>query len=451
LAHRTFKGGTHPRDMKHYSEGRPIEKARLPRKVIIPLSQHIGAPAVAQVSVGDEVLTGQVIGIAGGFVSAPVHSSVSGKVVGLAKYPGSGGREVLSVFIESDGEDRWETEPAFDPEYMNLDAAAIKERITKAGIVGLGGATFPTHVKLSPPPAKKIEWLVINAAECEPYLTADHSLMLEKAEETVKGVSLLMKALGVDKAVIGIEDNKMDAVEAMRKACQSDSRIKVDVCHVKYPQGAEKNLIKALLDREVPSGGLPMDVGVVVQNSGTAYAVYEAVAFNKPLVERVVTITGPGIQNPGNLIVRVGTLFSDVISQCGGFKENAGITKVIAGGPMMGVAQYSLDVPVTKGTSGILALNNDESPLREQGPCIKCGKCVDGCPMFLLPNTLSLIGEMSRPDLAAEYRVMDCVECGTCAYVCPASRPIVHYVRYLKAELAELKRKDAEKSKKANQ
>lgn len=438
--------------MKHYSEGRPIERARLPRKVIIPLSQHIGAPAAACVSIGDEVLTGQVIGTAGGFVSAPVHSSVSGKVVGLAKYPGSGGRDVLSVFIEADGDDRWIKDPVADPGYASLDSAAIRNRITEAGIVGLGGATFPTHVKLSPPPTKKIEWLVINAAECEPYLTADHALMLEKAQETVIGISLLMKALGVEKAVVGIESNKMDAVAAMRTACQSDSRIKVEVCQVKYPQGAEKNLIRALLDREVPSGGLPMDVGVVVQNSGTAFAVYEAVVLGKPLLERVVTVTGPGIQQPRNLIVRVGTLFSDVISQCGGFRQGIQVTKVISGGPMMGIAQYSLDVPVTKGTSGILALNDDESPLRESGPCIKCGKCVEGCPMFLLPNTLSLIGEMGKVDMAMEYRVMDCVECGTCAYVCPAGRSIVHYVRHLKAELADRKRKEAEKnSKKANQ
>lgn len=443
MSFRTFVGGVHPPDNKRFTEKCPIEKADLPRKVIIPLSQHIGAPARAEVAVGDEVLAGQVIGTAGGFVSTPIHSSISGKVVGITNFPHPNGREVMSIFIEGDGSDNWVEMPPIE-DFMSLDPSEIKGRILEAGVVGLGGATFPTHVKLSPPKEKKIEWLVLNGAECEPYLTADHRLMVERPDEVVKGIRIIMRALGIEKSAIGIESNKPDAIEAMRAATSGDPGIGVEVCEVKYPQGAEKNLIKAILGREVPSGGLPMDVGVVVQNVGTALAAYEAVALGKPLVERVVTISGPGIVKPRNLMVRIGTLFSDVISQCGGYRDSAGVAKVISGGPMMGVAQYTTDVPVIKGTSGILIFTGDQELSSAIGPCIKCGKCVDGCPMFLMPNLLSSIGERNRIDLAAENRVLDCVECGTCAFVCPSNRPIVHFVRHLKAEMAEARRKEAE-------
>lgn len=445
MSYRTFIGGIHPPDYKFYSEKSGIEKADLPRKVIIPMSQHIGAPCLPCVEIGEDVLTGQVIGKAGGFVSVPIHSSVSGKVVGLAKYPNSSGKEVMSVFIESDGQDKWLKKPQKEMNYLSLEAEEIKRRILESGKVGLGGATFPTHVKLSPPKGKKIEWLILNGAECEPFLTADHRLMVEKPEEIIEGTRILMHSLGITKAAIGIENNKMDAIRIMTKAAEAHDGIEIITCEVKYPQGAEKNLIKAIIDKEVPSGGLPMDVGVVVQNVGTAFAVYEAVALNKPLIERVVTVTGPGIEKPRNLLVRIGTLFSDIISQCGGFKKGAKVTKVISGGPMMGVAQYSLDVPVMKGTSGILILTDEVKYEVGINPCIRCGKCVAACPMFLLPNELSIIGESRRPDLAEKAHIMDCVECGTCAYVCPSSRPIVQFIRYLKGEVAALKQKEKAK------
>lgn len=443
MSFRTFVGGVHPPDNKCFTAKCPIERADLPRKVIIPLSQHIGAPALAAVAVGDEVLAGQVIGTAGGFVSTPVHSSISGKVVGITNFPHPNGREIMSIFIEGDGNDNW-VETVKAANYSSMNPSEIKARILEAGVVGLGGATFPTHVKLSPPKDKKIEWLVLNGAECEPYLTADHRLMVERPDDIVRGIWIIMRALGMEKAAIGIESNKPDAIEAMRGAAAGDPGIGVEICEVKYPQGAEKNLIMAILGREVPSGSLPMDVGVVVQNVGTALAAYEAVALGKPLVERVVTISGPGIVRPGNLMVRIGTLFSDVIAQCGGFKDPSGVAKVISGGPMMGVAQYTTDVPVIKGTSGILIFTDDQELDDSIGPCIKCGKCVVGCPMFLMPNLLSSIGEMDRVDLAVENRVLDCGECGACAFVCPANRPIVHFVRHLKAELAEIRRREAE-------
>ncbi len=374
-----------------------------------------------------------LIGSPTGFVSAPVHSSISGKVIAISEFPQPSGRMVSSVVIESDGKD--EGIPFDDnPDYLNLSADEIKTRIKNAGIVGLGGAAFPTNVKLSPPKEKPIDTVILNGAECEPYLTADHRLMLERPREIVNGLKIIMKSLGVKEGYIGIENNKPDAIKTMKDAVSGEAGIKVFSLKVKYPQGAEKMLIKAIKGREVPSKGLPMDVGVVVQNVGTALAVYEAVRYNKPLIERVVTVTGRGVKNPRNLLVRIGTLVSELVEQCGGLAEDA--AKVISGGPMMGFAQWSLDVPVVKGTSGILILTEKEDVSSgEYYSCIRCGSCIDVCPMGLNPSMLSILSEKGRYEETKEYNIFDCFECGSCAYVCPANRPMVQFMRLAKSQI----------------
>ena len=427
----TFKGGIHPPDKKALSANSPVTAAKAPKIVVIPLSQHAGAPCKPVVSVGQEVKKGEMIGEPGGFVSAPVHASVSGKVVAIGEFMNAMGRMVNSIVIENDMKEEW-TALKDSPDYINLEAAELKEKIKAAGIVGLGGAAFPTAVKLSPPKEKPIDAVLINGAECEPYLTADYRLMLEKPKEIVEGLKLLMKVLGVGKGYIGIENNKPDAVARMKEAALGQSGIEVLALEVKYPQGAEKMLIRAILGREVPPRGLPMDVGVVVQNVGTALAIYEAARFGKPLIERVVTITGEGIKEPKNLMVKVGTKISDLIDECGGFSGEAG--KVISGGPMMGFALASLDVPVTKGTSGILVLPEEGVMHAEDfGPCIRCSRCIDICPMGLMPSMLSVLSETGHYEEAKEYNLFDCFECGSCAFVCPSKRPIVQLVRLSKS------------------
>ena len=387
----TFKGGIHPPDKKELSKGRAISNTKPPKRVVIPLAQHIGAPCKLSVIVGQEVKKGEVIGTPEGFVSAPVHSSISGKVIAIGEFPNAMGRMVMSVVIENDGKEEW-TSLKDNPDYMKLPPEELRAKVKDAGIVGMGGAAFPAHVKLSPPKEKAVDVVILNGAECEPYLTADYRLMIERPQDVVEGLKVLMKILGVNKGFIGIENNKPDAVEAMKKAASGESNIQVCPLEVKYPQGAEKMLIKAAVDREVPARGLPMDVGVVVHNIGTAFAVYEAARYGKPLIDRVVTVTGEGIKEPKNLMVKIGTLVSDLIEECGGFKSEA--AKVVSGGPMMGFALYSLDVPVTKGTSGILVLPEEGVVHAEDfGPCIRCGRCIDICPMGLMPSMLSVLSE----------------------------------------------------------
>ncbi len=431
-------GGIHPPEEKYYTEQKKIEDAPLPQRAVIPLQQHIGAPCTPLVKAKDQVLTGQKIGEPKGFVSAPVHASISGTVTAVSEMPHPIGREVLSVVIDSDNDDRWIDGISGTEDFLSLSPEQLKTRILEAGIVGMGGATFPTHVKLSPPKEKPIDTVIVNGVECEPYLTADHRLMLENAEEILGGLKILMTVLGVRKGAIGIEYNKPDAIRKMTEITAREESIEVFPLKVKYPQGAEKQLIKAILGREVPSGGLPMDVGVVVQNVGTTAAVYKAIRFGLPMIDRITTVTGPGINNPKNLRVRIGTPFSELLALCGGIKGKAG--KVISGGPMMGISQYTEEVPVIKGTSGILVFRDQDLRLVDSNPCIRCGKCIEACPMQIDPCLFGVYVEADEMDELEINHILDCIECGSCAFVCPAKRPLVHLIRYGKAEVLAKKK-----------
>lgn len=437
----TFKGGIHPPEYKESTEHLPIEKAVAPSVVMIPLQQHIGAPAEAIVNVGDRVLVGQKIGEAKGFVSAPVHSSVSGEVKAIAMKPAVGGNEVLTIVIESDGHN--EVHPSVVPkgEIEKLQPKEIMEIIKEAGIVGMGGATFPTHVKLSPPPEKKIDTIILNGAECEPYLTADHRLMLETPENVIDGLRAMMKVVGVEKGYIGIESNKPDAIEVMTKAASNYPNIEVVGLQTKYPQGAEKQLIIACTNREVPSGGLPMDVGVIVNNVGTAAQVAIAIKTGMPLIERITTVAGKGVVSPKNLLIKIGVPIKEVIEQCGGFAGTPG--KIISGGPMMGLAQFSDEVVIAKGSSGVLVFTEEEAKLPDETPCIRCGKCVEICPAFLQPLHISNFSKNNMMEHAEKYRALDCIECGSCSYVCPAKIQLLQAIRVAKRAIIAKKRKQA--------
>ncbi len=435
----TFKGGTHPPHSKKATESLAIERANEPKVVVIPMQQHIGAPCEPIVQVGDEVKVGQKIGEAKGFVSSPVHSGVSGKVTAIEPRLYSGGTAVTCIVIESDMKNTVSDDITPKGSLSDLSAEDIKNIIKEAGIVGMGGAAFPTHVKLTPPPDKKVDTVILNGAECEPYLTSDHRLMLEHPEEVVFGLQALMKVLGVKKGYIGIETNKPDAIEKIFEMAKGIEGIEVVALKTKYPQGAEKQLIHACTNREVPSGGLPADAGVVVNNVGTAAAVAKAIMTGMPLIERIVTVTGQGVNNPGNLMVKIGTSFREVIEQCGGLKGKTG--KVIAGGPMMGITQFSLDVPVIKGTSGILVLTEEEARLPEPTNCIRCGKCVEACPINLMPVNLSAYSLANKHEQAEALNAMDCIECGACSFVCPAKRPLVESIRVSKREILARRKK----------
>ena len=433
---KTFpRGGIHPEENK-LSASAAIETAPHPQTVIIPLSQHIGAPAKPVVNPRDKVVAGQLIAEGEGYVSAHIHASVSGTVTKIDKYLDSTGYKRDAIVIKVQG-DEWEA--GIDRseglvKEIKADRKEIIQKVIHAGLVGMGGATFPSHVKISVPRGKKADCLIINGVECEPYLTADHRLMLEKGAEIVVGTRLLMIALGVERAIVGIENNKPDAIRLMQELCADESGISVEALRVQYPQGGEKQLIKALIDREVPSGGLPIDVGAIVHNVGTTFAVYEAVQKNKPLIERVVTVTGRDLAKPSNFLVRIGTPIIDLIEAAGGIPEGTG--KVISGGPMMGKALNSTDIPVAKGTSGILLMPVEEAKRGKMQVCIRCSRCVEACPMGLEPYLLMVEAQREVYDRAEKDRVLDCIECGSCAFTCPSDRPLLDYIRLGKKMVA---------------
>ncbi len=431
----TFKGGVHPPEGKEMSEERALETLPLPDIAIIPVSQHIGAPAEPIVKIGDRVKSGQKIAKSAGKISANIHSSVTGVVKAVGAYPNPVSGKGLAVVVERTGEDDWFDYPAYDPDA--IEGSIIAGIAEEMGIVGMGGATFPTHVKITPPPWKKVEYVILNGAECEPFLTCDDRIMRERPAGIVTGLRLLMKATGAARGYVGIEHNKPAAIASMEKACSGFDDIEVKRVKTKYPQGAEKQLIDSILGRKVPNGGLPLDVGVVVHNVGTAYALYDAVVNGRPLVERAVTVSGGGMKGTANFIARVGDTFENLIARAGGAKDNA--AEVISGGPMMGFSQFTVkDLPVTKGTSGILVFEEGEIADQPAANCISCASCVDVCPMKLLPARLVALVKNGRYGESGDMNLMACIECGSCAFVCPAKIPIVQYVRLGKTSLRKI-------------
>ena len=437
---KTFpKGGVHPPENK-LSDTQAIQMLGIPKQVSIPVSQHIGAPTKIVVKKKDKIKVGQVIAESGGFVSSNIHSSVSGTVFKIDNIIDTSGYKRQAVIINVEG-DEWDEKIDKSTELVKeitMSPEDIVKKTLECGIVGLGGATFPTHVKLSIPKNETCDILIINGVECEPYLTADHRLMLEKGDELMVGTQIFMKALKVNKAVIGIEKNKPDAISHLTELSKNYKGITIETLKVQYPQGGEKQLIKAITGREVPSGGLPIHVQAVVQNVGTTLAVYEAVQKNKPLFERIVTITGKSVKEPGNYMIRIGTPISDLIEAAGGLPDDTG--KVISGGPMMGKALNSLAVPVAKGVSGVLIIPENESKRREIQPCIRCAKCVSVCPQGLEPYLLMTVAELELWEQAETEHSMDCIECGSCSFICPSDRPILDYIRYGKANVGAIMR-----------
>lgn len=427
-----FRGGIHPHDGKELARDAAIETMPAPPLVALPLSQHIGAPCTPTVKVGETVKRGQRIATSQAFLHADIHASVSGKVKRI---------ENGMIYLENDGLDAWVEGLPFTRDWQAMTPEDLLSAIEAAGIVGMGGATFPTQVKLKP--KKPVDVLILNGAECEPYLTADDRLMREEPERVVTGARILAKILGTKRSVIAVEENKPEAAEALRRAAGQD--LEVLLLRTRYPQGAEKMLIYAVTGREVPFGGLPMDAGAVVQNVGTAAAVADACCHGLPLTERITTVSGDAIRTPKNLRVRLGTSYRDAIDFCGGFSEQP--DKVLAGGPMMGRAQESLDVPITKGSSGILALTRRITAHGPELHCIRCGRCVAACPMGLVPSMLSILGERQDVEKARDsYGVMNCIECGCCTYVCPAKRNIVQYIRVTKGAVKALAAKEKAKA-----
>lgn len=423
---KSFKGGIHPPYSKESTEKKALERANEPKIVVIPLLQHIGAPCDPIVKVGDLVKVGQKIGEASGFVSAPIHSSVSGVVKKVAAVDTASGK-ILSVTIESDGKNEVHESVVPKGTLERLTSEEIVNIVKEAGITGLGGASFPTHVKLVPPADKKVDTIILNGAECEPYLTADHRLMLEEPEKVIFGLKAIMKAIGVEKGYIGLEDNKKDAADVLKKLCENEPNIEVVVTETKYPQGDEKRLIEVVTGRKVPKGGLPMDAQAVVDNVGTAAAIATAIQTGMPLIERIVTITGDAITTPKNLIVKVGTSFKHIIEQCDGYKSTPG--KIIMGGPMTGFSQFTDEIPIVKGTSGVLVLTQEQSITPEASQCIRCGKCTQVCPVYLEPVKIRNLSIHERHEETEALNVISCIACGCCSFICPAKIPLLQSIR----------------------
>lgn len=431
---RTFRHGVHPMDHKEQTAHLAIKRLPFAPKVYVPLAQHIGAPAVALVKPGQEVVRGEPIAEAGGFVSVPMHAPVTGIVRSIDHLvPTAAGPKTPAIVIETYEAATQEVLYGLDQDLDTLTRDELIKAVQASGMVGLGGAAFPSHVKLLPPEGKIIETLIINGCECEPYLTCDHRVMLEQTDRLIAGIRTIMRATGARQAIIGVEDNKLDAVKAIREKLPEGEAISCEAVETKYPQGAEKMLIKSLLNREVPSGGLPVDIGVAVYNVGTMAQLGELIPRSRGLIERVVTVSGPGVGKPGNYLVPIGTPLRFLMGQVGSSSE---ANEVIVGGPMMGMTVASLDVPVTKGLSGVVVFEKEAEDQQERPvyPCIKCGACLDACPINLNPSMLGQLASVRQYDvMAADFHLNDCFECGCCSYVCPSNIPLTQYFRIAKA------------------
>lgn len=439
---KSFTGGIHPKDSKHYTENMPIIDLLEPQGLLVyPMSQHIGAPCKPTVKKGDLVLRGQCIGEAGGFVSAAIHTAVSGKVVDVKPMLHPNGQKVMSVIIENDHEYNCIEGLEVGHDYTKMTKEEIIAVIRDAGIVGMGGAGFPAHVKLSPAPDKKIDAIIINGAECEPFLTSDYRIMIEDPDRVVEGLKILLSIFPEAKGYIGVENNKPKAQKALQDSIEKNRIQNIEVVNLltKYPQGGEKMLIKAVLDREVPSGGLPADVGAIVHNIDTIVAIYRAIVQGRPLMRRIVTVAGSAIKNPGNFKVRIGTPLRELVEAAGGFVEEP--KKMIHGGPMMGMSLLSLDAPVVKGTSALLFFNEKDSQVAEESPCIRCGKCINACPMGLLPYDLNQFALRRDWDGFVAHGGMDCIECGSCAFACPAKRQLTQTCKAGKTTVNAMRKK----------
>ncbi len=435
----SFPGGIHPaKDGKSLTEKKAVAAAPLFERYVIPISQNVGAPPKVVVKVGDAVKKGDLLAEAAGFVSVPLHAPTSGVISAIGEAPGPMGTLIPAIYLEADGRDEWTDHRMAPLDWRTVEPSELKNRVRDAGIVGMGGAAFPTHVKLSPPPDKKVDTVILNGAECEPYLTADHRLMLEQPEKILIGAAIMARALGVGNVFVGVEKNKPDAIDRLNELAGKYG-VRVVGLKVQYPQGSEKQLIYALTGRCVPEGGLPMDAGCVVQNVATAAAICDAVVSGVPLIERITTVTGTPLAEPGNFLVKIGTPVIKLVELAGGVTEEP--RKLILGGPMMGFAQRSFEVPVAKNSSGVLLLAASEIVQYDSAGCMRCGMCLRGCPMHLSPGPLSMLIENEKFDLAAQNHVMDCLECGACAYACPAHRPLVQHMRRAKAEIRKRAKK----------
>jgi electron transport complex protein RnfC len=438
---RTFRHGVHPPELKELTEREKIRRMPFPDEVVLPLSQHTGKPAVPIVEEGDRVERGDKLAAADGFISSPVHASASGTVKAIELWPHPDGTYKPAIRIAVDRYSAQAPRPRLVPHWEGLSPKQVVQAVQAAGVVGLGGAAFPTHVKLSPPDDVELDAVIINGCECEPYLTTDHHIMSEYPERVHMGVRIMMHTLGVHRAMIGIEKNKPDAIEAIQATLPNDLNVTVHPLTVKYPQGAEKMLIEALLKREVPSGKLPLHVGVVVQNVGSCAAIAEVFDTGLPLIERIVTVTGRGVKAPSNLIVPVGTKVGELIEACGGLTEDA--HEIVFGGPMMGAPQSNLEVPILKGVTGVVVLSKDETKRKESYPCIRCGHCLDACPVFLNPQLLGQMAMAGQYLETEQHHIWDCMLCGCCSYVCPSNIPLSQLFQVTRTAIKRLQAKTA--------
>ena len=432
-----FEHGVHPPHLKEQTKDLPIQRVPFISTYVMPLDQHIGVPAKPIVDPGQPIKRGEMIAEPGGFVSTALHSPVTGTVSAVDEFRAVDGNFSLSIEIEADPFATQQPEIGSPIEWQSLSIESFIEAVQRAGVVGMGGAAFPAHVKFSIPEGRKIRFLLVNGAECEPYLTNDHRLMIERSEDLLRGAEIVRQKLGAEETVIGVETNKPEAIEVLNQRRDATQPVRVVPLEAKYPQGAEKMLIKAIFGREIPAGQLPRDVDVNVNNVSTIVAIADYFARALPLIERIVTVAGPGVQYPANLIVPLGTPVRELLRFCGGLKETT--KEVIMGGPMMGKPIASLDAPIVKGTSGLLALTEADVHRREEYPCIKCGRCVEVCPYFLNPSRLARLSRSRMFDEMKRYSVMDCVECGCCTFTCPSGIPIVQLIRTGKDHLRNLK------------